>query len=86
MPQPVAIAARLLMCPWWADVPTMKGYFIIAASDYKSFMAVDLLVFAGGLGGHVCGGAAAGFIAVEGLPVAVYGLLLGVRFADDLRI
>jgi len=31
----------------------MKGYFIIAASDYKSFMAVDLLVFAGGLGGHV---------------------------------
>jgi len=64
----------------------MKVYFTIAAKHYKSFMAVDLLVFAGGLGGRVCGVAAAGFIAVEWLPVAVYGLFLGVGFADDLRI
>jgi hypothetical protein len=31
----------------------MKGNCIIAAADCKSFMAVDLLVFAGGLGGCV---------------------------------
>jgi hypothetical protein len=43
-----------------AKTPNCKA----TASDYKSFMAVDLLVFAGGLGGLDYGVAAAGFIAV----------------------
>ena len=67
----------------------MKGYFIKAASDYKAFMAVDLLVICWpscAPDPSIYGGAAAGFTAVEWLPVAVYGLLLGVGFADDLRI
>jgi len=52
------------MCPWWAVVPAKTSNCKATASDYKSFMAVGLLVFAGGLGGRVYGVAAAGFIAV----------------------
>jgi len=52
----------------------MKGNCTIAANDYKFFVAVDLLVFAGGcggLGGLDYGCAAVGCIAAIWLAVTV---------------
>ena len=59
------------MCRLVGFAPPKASHCKATAKDFKFFVAVDLLVFAGGCGGHVYGGAAAGFTTVKRLTVAI---------------